>query len=71
MKHFSIACLRLQVVVPITVLAVYHAFAYCAKNIPNNILWRRFGVRAHAFLASHQVHQRSCMTRQHSCTPVM
>lgn len=55
MMHLPIACLHLQVAVPITVLAVYHAFAYCAKNIPNNILWRRFGVCAHAFLASHQV----------------
>ncbi|KAL3155350.1 hypothetical protein ABBQ38_010911 [Trebouxia sp. C0009 RCD-2024] len=42
------------VVVPITVLAVYHAFAYCAKNVSNNGLWRRYGMRAHAFLASHQ-----------------
>lgn len=42
------------VVVPIAVLAVYHAFAYCTKNFPNNPLWRRYGVRAHSFLASHQ-----------------
>ena len=45
----------LQVIVPITVLAVYHAFAYCAKNFPNNRLWRKFGVRAHSVLASRQV----------------
>lgn len=61
MRHRSIACWHLQVVVPIAVLAVYHAFAYCAKNIPNNILWRRFGVRVHAFLASHQVQPYSCV----------
>ncbi|KAL3138496.1 hypothetical protein ABBQ32_006286 [Trebouxia sp. C0010 RCD-2024] len=42
------------VVVPITVLAVYHAFAYYAKNVSNNGLWRRYGMQAHAFLASHQ-----------------
>lgn len=46
----------LQVIVPITVLAVYHAFAYGAKNFPNNASWRRYGVPAHSFLAAHQVH---------------
>ncbi|KAL0051302.1 hypothetical protein WJX82_005382 [Trebouxia sp. C0006] len=42
------------VIVPITVLAVYHAFAYCAKTFPNNTLWQNYGVRAHSFLAAHQ-----------------
>ncbi|DBB00089.1 hypothetical protein WJX77_010537 [Trebouxia sp. C0004] len=42
------------VIVPITVLAVYHTFAYCAKTFPNNTLWQKYGVRAHSFLAAHQ-----------------
>ena len=46
---------HMQVIVPITVLAVYHAFAYCAKTFPNNPLWQKYGVRAHSFLAAHQV----------------
>jgi hypothetical protein len=46
---------HMQVIVPITVLAVYHAFAYCAKTFPNNTLWQNYGVRAHSFLAAHQV----------------
>ncbi|DBA71096.1 hypothetical protein WJX79_005075 [Trebouxia sp. C0005] len=42
------------VIVPITILAVYHAFAYCAKTFTSNALWQKYGVRAHSFLAAHQ-----------------
>lgn len=45
----------MQVIVPITILAVYHAFAYCAKTFTSNALWQKYGVRAHSFLAAHQV----------------
>jgi hypothetical protein len=58
---------HLQVIVPITVLAVYHAFAYCAKTFPNNTLWQKYGVRAHSFLAAHQVPHTLLHLHLHCC----
>ena len=55
----------MQVIVPITILAVYHAFAYCAKSFPNNTLWQKYGVRAHSFLAAHQVFHTLLHLRPH------
>ena len=55
MKCKQYCLMIMQVLVPVTVLAVYHAFAYCAKNFSRNKLWKRYGVKAHSFLAAHQV----------------
>lgn len=66
--HLGIHGLKIitvQVLVPITVLAVYHAFAYCAKNFSHNKLWRQYGVKAHSFLARHQVPE--CPHIQYHC----
>ena len=55
---FLSACatmMLVQVLVPVTILAVYHAFAYSAKTFSNHRLWKQYGVKAHAFLAAHQV----------------
>ena len=51
-----VSCLsHLQAVIPVLILAVYHASAYCARNFGHTQLWRKYGVKAHAWLTSHQV----------------
>ena len=52
-----------QVMVPPTVLAVYHAFAFACKvnQVRSTGLWQRYGARAHSWLATHQVMQLDAM----------
>lgn len=57
-----VSCLgHLQAVIPVLILAVYHASAYCARNFGHTHLWRKYGVKAHAWLTSHQVSPHSAL----------
>ncbi len=43
------------VAVPPTVLAAYHAAAYCAAHFSGHPLWQRHGARLHALMLAKQV----------------
>ena len=47
--------LVLQMVLPIWVIALYHAFAYAAQRLGGTSLWQRYGAVAHSFLSYNQV----------------
>lgn len=55
----------IQVLVPITVLASYHWFAYVRQQdrIRSLSLWQRFGEPAHGWLVARQVGSPCVLTR--------
>ena len=63
--------MALQVLVPITVLAVYHCFAFVAnqERVQTTAVWQKYGMPAHRWLAAHQVCARFPLLSLAHCAP--